>query len=213
MRSGQRRRLGIPLLVLGVAVLFVVGLLAVSAWLPSLVNPFDTLRVDRTQPAVLLALDDLSEYHAATGHFQVIVDVERDSQLPAFLQGERTLFVAGGTVDAVVDFDRLGAEDVRVSADRRAVELNLPGPRLSDPRVDPQRSYVYTRQRGLLDRVGGAFSDNPTTDRELYLLAEEKLAAAAAETELAQRAEANTRDMLETMFAALGFETVRVTFG
>jgi hypothetical protein len=195
-----------------VVVVLLMGTLAVRQWLPSLEMPFASRQVDRSQPAVLLALDDLSEYHAATGQFQVIVDLQRDSRLPDFLHGERTLFVAGGTVDAIVDFRGLGPDAVEVSADRRRVTLTLPAPRLSDPRVDPERSYVFERDRGLLDRVAGLFSDNPTGERELYLLAEAKLEAAAAEAGLAGRAENNTRAMLRTLLGALGFEDVSVNF-
>jgi hypothetical protein len=211
LRPGQRGSGLVAAVAMAAVVLLVVAAVALVRWLPSLVNPFAGREIDRSQPSVLLALDDLSEYHAATGQFQVIIDVERDSRLPTFLHGERTLFVAGGTVDAIVDFERLGPDAVQVSSER-AVTLTLPPARLSDARVDPERSYVYERDRGLLDRVGGAFSDSPTSERDLYLLAQEKLEAAAAETGLATRAEDNTREMLETMLGAVGFDEVTVRF-
>ena len=37
-----------------------------------------------------------------------MVDVEQDNKLlPSFIKGERTLFIAAGTVDAAVDFSGL----------------------------------------------------------------------------------------------------------
>ncbi|MDP9389495.1 MAG: DUF4230 domain-containing protein [Actinomycetota bacterium] len=197
----------------GVAVVLVLGVGRLTDLLPSLGNPFTTESVDRTQPAVLRALEDLSRYHAATGQFQVIVDLQEDARfLPDFIRGERTLFVASGTVDAWVDFSGLGEGAITVSPDGESVHVSLPSARLSDPRIDPKASRVVSRDRGLLDRLGSVFSDNPTGERQLYLLAERKLAAAAKDGGVTQRAEENTRAMLETMLRALGFSTVGVTF-
>lgn len=182
--------------------------------LPSLHNPFTTETVDRTQPAVLKAVEDLSRYEAASGTFQVIVDLEEDARfLPDFIRGEHTLFVAGGTVDAYVDFSRLGTDAIVVSPDGEEVTVHLPRATLSGAHVDSEASRVVSRQRGLLDRLGGIFSDNPTGERQLYLLAEEKLEAAARAGGVRARAEKNTRAMLEGMLRSLGFERVTVTFG
>jgi hypothetical protein len=202
------------LLAVGVVVVLAV---LVAGWLgdllPSLQNPFDRRTVDRSSPTLLQALDDLSEYRAAVGQFQVIVDVEEDTRfLPSALSGERTTFLAGGTVAASVDFSGLDDDAIDVSADGESVRITLPRARLSEPTVDPELSYVVNRERGLLDRIGAALSDNPTSERELYLLAEDKLAAAAAAGDLVDRAERNTREMLETMLRSLGYEDVTITF-
>jgi hypothetical protein len=181
--------------------------------LPGIGNPFSTETVDRSGPAVLEAIQDISEYRAATGNFQVIVDLEEDTRfVPSEIRGERTLFVAAGTVDAGVDLSQLGADDVEVSDDRRSVTLTLAPPRLYEAQVDPERSYVVSRDRGLLDRVGGLFSDSPTGERELFIAAEERIAAAAAETRLTDQAATNTRATLETLLRSLGFERVEVRF-
>jgi hypothetical protein len=90
--------------------------------------------------------------------------------------------------------------------------VTLPHATLSQARVDPARSYVYDRERGLIDRVGSMFSDSPTSERELYLLAEKKLAAAAAEGGVTDRAEENTSRMLETLLRSLGFTEVSIRF-
>jgi hypothetical protein len=196
-----------------IAAVLVVGGSWIGGLIPSIGNPFRSEQRDRSGPAVLRSIEDISEYRAATGNFQVIVDLEDDTRfVPSLIRGERTLFVAAGSIDAGVDFGALGPEAVRVSDDRREVELTLPAPRLFDPAVDPERSYVVDRDRGVLDRIGAAFSDNPTSERELYLLAEEKMRQAAAETELTAQAERNTRAMLQALMTASGFRSVTVTF-
>jgi Protein of unknown function (DUF4230) len=212
--SGPRR----PLWTLAVLVALVVAAVALGRltdlrlW-PSLPNPFASRSVDRSQPVLLRSIQDLSVHKAATGNFEVLVDIEKDSPLvPSFLKGERTLFVAAGTVDAEVDFSRLDPSAVKVSEDRRSASITLPHARLAKPHIDPGRSYVANRERGALDRLGSVFSDNPTSERELYLLAEQRLAEAARQSELVAKAEQNTREMLQTMLRSLGYTEVTVTF-
>jgi Protein of unknown function (DUF4230) len=208
----SRRGLG-SLVVVGAAV--VAALLLLPALIPSL-NPFRERTIDRSQPALLKSLENLSEYRAATANLQVVVDVEQDtSLLPSFIKGERTLFVAAGSVDAAVDFSGLSRDPkaVQVSDDRRSATITLPAPTLSDPRIEPDRTRVYDRDRGVLDRVEDALSDRPGDEQPLYQLAEDKLReAAAAEPELRETAERNTRAMLEGMLRGLGFERVEVRF-
>ena len=201
------------LLVLAVLVLAaVVAVLLVTGPL----NPFGTETKDRSQPVLIKSLENLSDYHAATANMQVVVDVEQDSKLlPSFIKGERTLFVAAGTVDAAVDFRGLSRDPdaVKVSSDRRSVKLTLPAPKLLEPRLDPDRTRVYDRDRGVLDRVEDALSDRPGDEQPLYQLADKKLAAAAAEDpKLLQTAERNTRSMLEGLLRGLGFEKVEIEF-
>ena len=197
--------------------LVVVGLLLAAGHLggllPSLPNPFGSRTVDRSQPALLKSLEDVSRYQAATANLQVIVDTEKDAKfMPAIIRGERTVFVAAGSVDATVDFSALDERSIQASEDGHTVAITLPEPALSPPRIDPKQSQVVSRQRGLLDRLGSIFSDTPTSDRPLLLTAQQKMAAAAEASDLRTRAEQNTRHMLEGMLRPLGYTNVTVTF-
>jgi hypothetical protein len=203
-----------PLIAAAVAVLLIVG---VRDWLPSLIpsfpNPFASETVDRSRPAVLQSLRDLSEYRAASGHYEVVVDIERDTPLPAGLLGERTLFVAVGDVDAGVDFSGLDEDAVDVSEGRGEATILLPEPQVDRPRLDLEGSYVYDRRRGVFNEIGSLFSDDTDAQREIYLAAERRLAEAAEQNDaLRERARVNTRAMLESLLRALGFETVTVRF-
>jgi hypothetical protein len=180
---------------------------------PSFPNPFGARQVDRSQPVLLEAIEDLKVFKAATGNFQVVVDLEESSRgIPLLIKGQRTLFVAGGSVDAEVDFSTLGEGAIKVSAGGERVEITLPKARLTQARVDPAQSRVFSRERGLLDRLGSVLSDNPTSERELYQLAQAKMEAAAASSDLQARAEHNTRAMLESMLRSLGYTDISVTF-
>jgi hypothetical protein len=88
----------------------------------------------------------------------------------------------------------------------------LPAPELSEVRIDPEESRVVDRDRGLVERIGGAFLENPIDDGDLYALAERRIGAAAADSDLLERAEVNTREMLTTLATSLGVERVTVEF-
>ncbi|HUP32061.1 MAG TPA: DUF4230 domain-containing protein [Gaiellaceae bacterium] len=210
-------RRGIPTSLVVLAAVIVSGYLFI-AWvsdlIPDVANPFTSETVDRTGPAVLKSIQNLEDFRAATGQFEVIVDVEKDTRfVPGVIKGERVLFVAIGSVDAGVDFSGLEESAVEVSDDRRSVSIELPPATYREPELDFDRSYVYDRDRGAIDRLQSLFGDDPGDDSELYRLAEEKLAAAARDgSGLLARAERNTRLMLEGLLRALGFTRVEVRF-
>jgi hypothetical protein len=191
------------------AVLLVVGGRLAWSWF----NPFGEETIDRSQPALLQSIKNLSRFEAATGTFQVVVDLEKDARfLPDAVKGTRTLFVGAGGVDAYVDFSALANGGVTVSKDRTEVTVRLPRAQLEKPNLDNKRSYVFAQQRGLLDRVQGFLSSSPGDQQELYVLAERKIAEAAASSDLRARADANTKAMLEGMLKSLGFTKVTVKF-
>ena len=189
--------------------LVLVGVLlttAVRGWDPF--GRFGSETVDRSQPALLESIRDLSQYHAAVGNFQVVIDVERDVKfVPSVLAGQRTLFVAAGSVNAFVDFSGMTGDALKVQPDAKTVEVRLPKPSLDKPNLDQSRSYVFAEQRGAFNRLQDLLSGSD--QQQFYVLAEQKIAAAAAESTLADQAETNTRAMLTGMLGSLGY---RATF-
>ena len=196
------------------AALLVVAGVVLATGLPSLGDLFGRETVDRSPPPVLQSIEDLSEYHAATANLQQVVDIERDDKvLPSFISGSRVTYLATGSVDAVVDFDRLDRRNIVVSKDGLAATITLPAPRLAPPQVDLENSRVVDRDRGLVDRVGGVFKDSPTSERTVILAAQSKLrAAAAADRNLMVTAQENTRRMLTQLLQGIGVERVTVRF-
>ncbi|MFD4320719.1 DUF4230 domain-containing protein [Streptomyces sp. NPDC058548] len=208
-RSGARWRLVIgALLVLAVALMLIGQFLR----LPGL-DAFGTQVQDRSGPAVLQSVQDLSRYEGAAGTYQVVVDLERDARfLPDTIRGTRTLYVANGSVGAYVELGRLGNDAATVDADRTEATLRLPHARLAAPALDPEHSYAVSKQRGLLDRLGDLFSDNPASEQAVNVLAAHRISDAARESGLTSRAERNTTEMLQKLLHGLGFERVTVTY-
>ncbi|MFE9443685.1 DUF4230 domain-containing protein [Streptomyces sp. NPDC006602] len=182
--------------------------------LPGLKDLFGTETHDRSGPALLESIQDISRYDAASGNFQVVVDLEKDTKyLPDAIRGSRTLYVGAGTVDAYVDLGKVAKNDVTVNDDRTSATLRLPHARLGKAALDADRSYAVSKQRGLLDRLTDIFSDNPNSEQAVQKLAVRHISEAAKDSELTKRAETNTTNMLEGLLGSLGFTKVEVTYG
>jgi hypothetical protein len=210
----HRRARGAVLAVLaaGAALIAVV---AVGPGLLGALNPFGTETRDRSTPALLQSMQRLHEYRAARASLQQVVDIERDAKyLPSFVSGERIVLVAAGDVDASIDFRRLGPRSLRVSPDRKEVVITLPSARLAPARLDLERTRVIDHDRGLVNRTEDMLgSGGADEERELLLLAQQKLdAAASADPKLLPTAERNTAQMLRRLAGGLGFERVTVRF-
>jgi hypothetical protein len=211
--AGGIRR-GIVGSVVGVVVVLLVALLALLGLARLTHWPFGSEDRDRSGPAVLTAMRDLSEYHAATGQYQVIIDIQQDAKfLPDIIKGKRTIFLAIGSVDSYVDFRKLGDDAVSVSSDRKSVSITLPRAQLSKPNIDPDQSRVLNQDLGVIDRLGNLFSDQPNPqNQQMYQLAEQRLTDAAKQVRLQKRAEDNTKATLDKLMRSLGFTTVNITF-
>jgi hypothetical protein len=197
---------------IGVVMLLVFGAQQ-AGWLPEFKNPFAKQTTDRSQPPLLKSIQDLSRYVAAEGNFQVIIDNQQNRKyIPDFLLNDRILFVAAGSVEAFVDFDKIAEGAIKESGDHRTAEITLPGPQLGKPNLDLDNSHVFSTQRGAYNRIKDLFASDPGRMQEVYKQAEERIAEAAISSGLRQRAEENTRKMLEGLLKSLGYTSVTVKF-
>jgi hypothetical protein len=197
----------------GAVIVAIVLGMTTAGILPHLRNPFGGRATDRSQPALLKSIQDMNRFVAAEGNFQVIVDVQSDQKyVPDFLVNDRTLFVAAGSVEAYVDFSAIGQGAITESPDHKTVEIKLPAPQLNKPSIDHDKSYVFAQQKGLLNHLGAVFASDPNKLQQLYQLGEQKIGDAAKSSELQQRAEDNTRKMLEGMLRSLGYTSVKINY-
>jgi hypothetical protein len=197
------------------AVVVVIGLLLVLSavrLLPQLRDPFHTTTTVRSQPPLLKSITSLSRYEAASGTFQVVVDLSRHTSfLPSFIAGSQTLFVGDGTVIAYVNFAGLKGGAISVSR-ARAVMITLPPAQLEPAVLNVNQSYVFAEQQGLVNKVADFFSGNPNSQQEVYILAQQKIEYAARTSALRADAQRNTTAMLDSMLASLGYKHVTVDY-
>jgi Protein of unknown function (DUF4230) len=181
--------------------------------LPGFGDLFGEQSHDNTGPTLLQSIQDLNRYEAAEGNFQVVVDLEKNAKyLPSAIRGTRTLYVGAGSVDAFVDFSGVAKGDVTTNADRTTAQIKLPHAQLGKAALDPDRSYTVDKQRGLLDRLGDLFSNNPDDEKAVTQLAAKHITDAAKDSQLTSRAEKNTTAMLQGLLHSLGFTSVTVTY-
>jgi uncharacterized protein DUF4230 len=199
-----------------VAALVAVAVLAVALsavhLLPRLRNPFAEQTTVTSGPVLLKSITALSRYEAASGSFQVVVDLSQHSLLPSFLQGSETLFIGQGTDIAFVNFSGLKGNAIKVSANRSAVTVTLPHAQLEPAVLNVKESYVYAQQQGLLNRIGNFFGGNPNSQQQVYIAAQQRIQTAARRSPLLAEAERNTRGMLNGMLDSLGFRRITVNF-
>ncbi|MGD0555293.1 MAG: DUF4230 domain-containing protein [Streptosporangiaceae bacterium] len=210
-----RRVVGVGGWLIGALAMLVVVLLVLSAvrLLPQLRNPFAETTTESSQPAILKSITSLSRYEAASGSFSIVVDLtKRASLIPSFLEGSETLFIGQGTDIAYVDFSGLKGPSVNVSSNRQSVTITLPPAQLEPATLNVSQSYVYAEQQGLFNRIGGFFSGNPNSQQQVYILAEQKIEAAAKQSALLSQAQTNTKAMLNGMLTSLGFTHVTINF-
>jgi Protein of unknown function (DUF4230) len=197
-----------------VAVLVLVLVLSAVHLVPQLRNPFAETTTVRSQPVILKSITNLSRYEAASGSFEVVVDLtKRTSLIPSFLEGSETLFIGQGTDIAFVDLSGLKSQAITMSANRTAVTVTLPKPQLEPAMLNVNQSYVYAQQQGLFNRIGNFFSGNPNSQQQVYQIAQQKIQAAARQSPLLTEAQKNTEGMLTGMLTSLGFQHVTVSFG
>ncbi|HEY7918373.1 MAG TPA: DUF4230 domain-containing protein [Streptosporangiaceae bacterium] len=197
--------------IVAVAVLIIV--LSAVSLLPRLHNPFGETTSARSGPVLLKSITALSRFEAASGSFQVVVNLtQKANLLPAFLEGSQTLFVGQGSEIAYVNFGQLKGSAIQVSANRTAVTIRLPRPQLEPAVLNVRQSYVFAQQQGLLNRIGNFFSGNPDNQQQVYVLAQQKIQTAARQSPLLAEAQHNTTSMLTGMMHSLGFQQVTVTY-
>lgn len=187
--------------------------LALIVIVPRLTGSADE-KAGRGRPAIVKSIEDLGELKSATANLQIVVEQEdgTDERWPTWLRGNRTLFIAAGSVDASVDLRAIKPEDLSVSDDGRTATIVLPKAKLSPARLDPEQSHVYDTDRGLIDRLQDAAGRAPADQQQVYVEATKRLdQAAAADPQLRIRAEQNAVATLTGMLKGLGFENVQVS--
>jgi Protein of unknown function (DUF4230) len=189
----------------------IVALVMLGGWF-GFRSLFQSKTIDRSAPVLVDKLRDLSQFRGASGTYSTTIDLEhKHGIVPTFIAGDHTIYSAVGNVDATVDLRKIALGTTARRSDGTLV-LALPHARLGEATLDSAKSHVMSRDRGVLDRVGGIVSDSPTSERSLERVGEARIAKAARDGDLRKRAERNTATMIKGLAKALGAGPVRVEF-
>jgi hypothetical protein len=118
----------------------------------------------------------------------------------SFLFGDKLLFVAHGTVIAGVDLAQLTSQDLRL--DGNVLTVQLPEPEIFVATLDNDKSYVYDRQKGLLNP---GETDLETKARQVAV---QEIAQAAISDGILSQAKLNAENYLTRLFKTLGYQEV-----
>src|SRR5258706_9109034 len=115
----------------------------------------------------------------------------------AFLFQDKLLFVAHGFVIAGIDMDKLQPQDMQLQ--NGVLYVHLPLAEIFVATLDNSKSYVYTRDTGILT--------HQTIDLETLARqsAEEEIKKAALEDGILNLAQQNAESYLSKFFGALGY--------
>jgi hypothetical protein len=129
-----------------------------------------------------------------------VITAEQNQGTFDFLFGDRMLFVAHGVVIAGIDMEKIQPGDMALIND--VLNVRLPATEIFIATIDNQKSYVYTRETGILTKQN---VDLETLARQS---AEDEIRKAAIEDGILQQAQTNAEAYLLKFFNALGYKTV-----
>ncbi|MFZ0271887.1 MAG: DUF4230 domain-containing protein [Acidobacteriaceae bacterium] len=158
-----------------------------------------TLRIDTSQPTVVMQVRKLSRLESVSFTMDKMVSGDREGRiLPAFLTGDRILLEVHGEAVAGVDLDQLGQNDVRLEGS--TVWIHLPPPQIFTVALDDQKTHVYSRSTGILVPV------DPSLESEVREQAEENLRQSALAAGILGKAHQNACATVTRLLLGLGFE-------
>ena len=133
-----------------------------------------------------------------------VITAEQSQGTFSFLFGDRLLFVAHGIVIAGIDMEKIQPGDMQLA--NGVLTVRLPGAEVFVASLDNQKSYVYTRETGILTKQS---VDLETLARQS---AEEEIRKAALEDGILDQAERNAETFLLKFFNSLGYDAVIFSF-
>jgi len=159
-------------------------------------------------PDVITQVRELSRLEGVSYHVERVVDLkdEQRALLGLVPADDSILLVASGDVVAGVDLERLEAQDVVVSSDRRSVTIRLPPAEVFSARLDNDRTYVHTRKTDLLA------ARKESLETRARQVAEQTLRSVAEDAGIVKRAQDSVARTVRSLVRSLGFETVQVDF-
>ena len=113
------------------------------------------------------------------------------------LFGDKILFVGHGTVIAGIDMQKMNPEDMRF--ENGVLTVKLPPAEIFIATLNNEKSYVYDRQTGILNKP------DPNLETQVRQVAEQEILKAALEDGILEQAQLNAEAYLLKFFAALGF--------
>lgn len=161
-------------------------------------NPTPTILPDPV--TIIREVRTLARLETIKFSLEKIITAEIGQGAFDWLLGDRLIFVAHGEVIAGVDLNKLEAEDLEVK--NGVLYVQLPEAEIFVTSLDNEQSYVYDREKGLLNK---GEVDLETKARQT---AEREIEESALEDGILELAAQNAESYLDRLFRNLGFPEV-----
>jgi hypothetical protein len=161
-------------------------------------NPTPTILPDPV--TIIREVRTLARLETIKFSLEKIITAEIGQGAFDWLLGDRLIFVAHGEVIAGVDLNKLEAEDLEVK--NGVLYVRLPEAEIFVTSLDNEQSYVYDREKGLLNK---GEVDLETKARQT---AEREIEESALEDGILELAAQNAESYLDRLFRNLGFPEV-----
>jgi hypothetical protein len=163
-----------------------------------LLHPTPTIIPDPV--TIVTEVRSLARLETIQYSIEKVITAEMGQGSFSFLFGDKLLFVAHGTVIAGLDLSQLTSQDLKLEG--TVLTVQLPEPEIFVATLDNDKSYVYDRQKGLL---------NPGTidlETQARQVAVQEIAKAAIADGILSEAKLNGENYLTRLFKTLGYQEV-----
>ncbi len=171
---------------------------ALSTQMADLLHPTPTILPDPV--TIIHDVRALARLETIQYTVEKVITAEVSSQAFAWLNQDKLLLVAHGTVLAGVDMQKLGPEDMWL--ENGVLKVRLPEPEVFIATLDNEKTYVFERETSIFRQ----------SDQNLETLArkaaEEEIEKAALEDGILETARLNAETYLTRFFMALGYHDV-----
>ncbi len=168
---------------------------ALQTQMASLLNPTPTIIPDPI--TYINEIRALSRLETIQYSVEKVITGELGGGTFQALFGDKILFVGHGTVVAGIDMQKLNPEDMRF--ENGVLTVKLPPAEVLIATLNNEKSYVYDRQTGILNKP------DPNLETQVRQVAEQEILKAALEDGILEQAQINAEAFLLNFFDALGF--------
>jgi len=171
----------------------------VGTQVAQVLRPTPTIRPDPV--AIVREVRALARLETIQYTVERVITAETGQEPFGFLFGDRLLLVAHGYVIAGIDLGRMLPSDVQFD-DAGRIYVTLPEPEVFVATLDNDKTYVYDRDRGILQR------GNVQLETAARRAAEAAIRESALQDGILDQAQVNAEGYLSGLFRSLGFTDV-----
>ncbi|PKO02377.1 MAG: hypothetical protein CVU43_08080 [Chloroflexi bacterium HGW-Chloroflexi-5] len=172
--------------------------LSLNTQIANLLHPTPTIIPDPI--TIIHEVRGLARLETIQYSMEKIITAEIGGGLFEFLNKDRLLLVAHGTVIAGVDLEKLTPDDLWLT--NSVLNVRLPAAEIFIASLDNEKSYIFDRETSILRQ------SDPNLETLARQSAEQEIRKSAIEDGILEIAQRNAESYLSRLFLALGYADV-----